>query len=448
MKPIKSKLLEIFVLLLFSCKYAKIEDINQKNINQIKQSGIYIYKGQEKILLRGVNIAHTSKRTVIPWVQREDVERLKRFGLNFIRLTIFWSAIEQEKGKYDKNYIEKIREKIRLFEEFGMYVLVDLHQDLYGFQATDSNEGDGIPQWAQDPECPPFKDLKPWMLNYIDESISCQFESFWNDKNGVQTKYLEMFEFIIEQFHEERAVIGFEIMNEPWPGYSWSNTEEWENKKLREFYNKAIKILRKYTQKLFFYETHPLSDFGYPFYLKKPDGDNLVYAPHIYPISGFLGSQSEGDLLKVFNMHLEHSIQNNVPMLVGEYGVAWSDNDAYKKIKEHIDTFDSNFIGSAIWAYDKSSNYDLGIVDDYGSPLSNFVPVIRPYPELVKGEMKKIKYNDDNTEFSFEFEGEYFILKCPEIFSCFIGSEEITQGNNKINKKEGKISWKMRQKLW
>lgn len=426
----------------YSC--ASKTPIESKEVisSEIKQDGIYLYRGQEKILLRGVNISHTAKRSTIPWIQREDIERLKKFGLNFIRFTIFWSAIEPEKGKYNKDYIEGIREKIRISEGFGIYVLIDLHQDLYGFQATDSNEGDGIPEWARDPECPPFKDLKPWMLNYIDESISCQFESFWNDKNGVQTKYLEMFEFVVEQFHQEKTVIGFEIMNEPWPGYNWENTERWENQKLREFYNKAINIARKYTKKLVFYETHPLSDFGYPFYLQKPEGDNLVYAPHIYPISGFFGSQSKVDVSRTFNMHFEHSINNYVPMIVGEYGVAWSDPECYKKIKEQIDIFDSNFVGSAIWSYDKASNYDLGIIDDYGNPLSNFAPVIRPYPEFVKGEIK-LKYNEANNEFSFELDGEYFIMKCPEILSCFIGSAEITETSKKINKKEGKISWKI-----
>lgn len=81
-----------------------------------------------------------------------------------------------------------------------------------------------------------------------------------------------MLEFLVEHLADEKGVIGFEIMNEPWPGYNWSDTEEWENQKLREFYNNAIQKVRKHTGKLVFYETHPLSDFGYPFYIRKPDG--------------------------------------------------------------------------------------------------------------------------------------------------------------------------------
>ncbi|MCS7212749.1 MAG: glycoside hydrolase family 5 protein [Candidatus Calescibacterium sp.] len=404
------------------------------------QNKIYIYKGEEKILLRGVNIAHTAKRTIIPWVQREDIERLRKFGLNFIRLTLFWSAVEPERGKYDKNYIEKIREILRWVDGLGIYVLIDLHQDIYGFHATHSNEGDGPPEWARDPECPPFKDLDPWMLNYLDESVSCQFESFWNDKNGVQTAYINMFEYVVQQLHNEKGVIGFEIINEPWPGYEWNDTEKWENEKLREFYNKVIKITRKYTQKLIFYETHPLSDFGYPFYLQKPDGNNLVYAPHIYPISAFLGSQSQTDTLSIFNKHLEHSLKYEVPMLVGEYGVAWEDPEAYEKVKEQIDIFDSNFVGSAVWSYDKSSKYDLAIIDDFGNPLSNFVPVIRPYPEFLKGEIKNIKYLQN--ELTFEYEGDYFVLRCPKILDCFIDSEKVSEEQIKISKKKVSVSWR------
>lgn len=403
------------------------------------QNKIYIYKGEEKILLRGVNIAHTAKRTIIPWVQREDIERLRKFGLNFVRLTLFWSAVEPERGKYDKNYIEKIIEILRWVDGLGIYVLIDLHQDIYGFQATHSNEGDGPTEWARDPECPPFKDLDPWMPNYLDESVSCQFESFWNDKNGVQTAYINMFEYVVQQLHNEKGVIGFEITNEPWPGYEWNDTEKWENEKLREFYNKVIKITRKYTQKPIFYETHPLSDFGYPFYLQKPDGNNLVYAPHIYPISAFLGSQSQTDTLSIFNKHLEHSLKYEVPMLVGEYGVALEDPEAYEKVKEQIDIFDSDFVGSAVWSYDKSSKYDLAIIDDFGNTLSNFVPVIRPYPEFLKGEIKNIKYLQN--ELTFEYEGDYFVLRFPKILDCFIDSEKVSEEQIKISKKKVSVSW-------
>lgn len=429
--------LPFILFTVFSCSADKESKINPEKFWQNK---IYIYKGEEKVLLRGVNIAHTAKRTIIPWVQREDIERLRKFGLNFVRLTLFWSAVEPERGKYDKNYIEKIREIVRWTDGLGIYVLVDLHQDIYGFQATHSNEGDGPPEWARDPECPNFKDLNPWMLNYLDESVSCQFESFWNDKNGVQTAYISMFEFVVQQLHNEKTVIGFEIINEPWPGYEWNNTEKWENEKLREFYNKVIKVARKYTEKLIFYETHPLSDFGYPFYLQKPDSDNLVYAPHIYPISAFLGSQSQTDTLSIFNKHLEHSLKYEVPMLVGEYGVAWEDSGAYEKVKEQIDIFDSNFIGSAVWSYDKSSKYDLAIIDDFGNPLSNFVPVIRPYPEFLKGDIKKIEYLQN--ELIFEYEGDYFVLRCPEILECFVDSEKVSGEQIKISKKKVLVSWR------
>lgn len=140
---IRILLLFSFIFVLWSCR----ENETKKRYREdFWQNKTYIQRGEEKVHLRGVNIAHTAKRTVIPWVQRKDIERLRNFGLNFIRLTVFWSAVELERGKYNKDYIEKIRDIIRLTDGLEIYVLVDLHQDIYGFRTSDSNEGDGPPE--------------------------------------------------------------------------------------------------------------------------------------------------------------------------------------------------------------------------------------------------------------------------------------------------------------
>jgi|GEM_PF-2420901 endoglycosylceramidase len=435
-----------FFLLIFSLYFSTGCNFHEGNRKEnFYQCGRFICRGDYKILLRGVNISHTAKRTIIPWVGENEIKILReKWGLNFIRLTVFWAAVEPERDKYNRNYINSLKEIIEIARKYEIYVLVDSHQDIFGFRATDSDEGDGPPEWARDETCPEFQNLKPWMLNYISPAIMCQFDSFWQDKNGVQTSYIKMLGFLAKEFDEYENIIGFEIMNEPWPGTSFLNTEKWENETLREFYKKAINEIRKFSNKLIFYETHPLSDFGWNFYLVKPEGENLVYAPHIYPLPDELMGVSgiNKGLKEVFLMHLEHSLKYDVPMIIGEYGSSWEDEKAYDKIMEHINLFDSNFVGSAIWAYDKASKYSLGIVDDFLNPMTNFLPVIRPYPELVKGTMQKLEYHyhpDGEKEMEFILDGEEFILSCPKIFRCYINGEEIK--DMKITQKEGKIKW-------
>lgn len=54
----------------------------------------------------------------------------QRSGFNLIRLGIFWDGAEPEPGKIDYGYLEKLREIVGLAEKHGIYVILDMHQDL------------------------------------------------------------------------------------------------------------------------------------------------------------------------------------------------------------------------------------------------------------------------------------------------------------------------------
>jgi hypothetical protein len=53
-------------------------------------------------------------------------------GFNAVRLLAIWEAIEPEaKGEYDEAYLDYYEEMVRIAGEHGIYVLVDMHQDLF-----------------------------------------------------------------------------------------------------------------------------------------------------------------------------------------------------------------------------------------------------------------------------------------------------------------------------
>jgi endoglycosylceramidase len=420
-------LLQIFVgyivllHLLISCSTTEKE--KDKRTDIFRTQGMFILTpDDEKILLRGVNISHTAKFSYAPWVGEEELRVLaERFGLNFVRLTIFWKNIEPERGRYDIQYIEKIRQVIRWCEKHSVYVMLDMHQDLFGFQAH--GEGSGMPEWARDNECPSFKNLSPWFVNYLDDSISCQFDSFWKNKNSVLSDFIKAWVLVVKELGQEKAVIGFDVINEPWPGSYWKDDESrkyWEQNILTKFYNQIIKEIRKYSEKIIFYETHPLSDFGAPVNILKPEGENLAYVPHIYTITGTAGQTRPGwnqEIDLTFSNHYTHAQKYNVPIVVGEYGIGYEHPLAAEISRYFIDKFDENFVGSAIWSFDKAPYYDLATLDEYLNPLTNFAPVIRPYPEKVKGEILEIDYDKDKLK--IKARGDYIIFSCPQIKPCF-----------------------------
>ncbi len=53
-------------------------------------------------------------------------------GFNAVRLLAIWEAIEPDaKGEYDTDYLDYYEEMVRIAGEHGIYVLVDMHQDLF-----------------------------------------------------------------------------------------------------------------------------------------------------------------------------------------------------------------------------------------------------------------------------------------------------------------------------
>jgi len=97
-------------------------------------------------------------------------------GFNVVRLLVIWEAIEpKKKGEYNTEYLTYIRKIVQEAKDQGIYVLMDMHQDMFSrhlkvkFNAqpeygvpgsleyqmmslvkdyTDTVQGDGAPRWA------------------------------------------------------------------------------------------------------------------------------------------------------------------------------------------------------------------------------------------------------------------------------------------------------------
>ena len=79
------------------------------------------------------------------------------YGFNCVRLLIHWSKLEPQKGRYNFDYINEIKNAIEDAASYGIYVLLDMHQDAWSkYVATPTTENcdypangwDGAPEWA------------------------------------------------------------------------------------------------------------------------------------------------------------------------------------------------------------------------------------------------------------------------------------------------------------
>ncbi|MFZ4773144.1 MAG: cellulase family glycosylhydrolase [Chlamydiia bacterium] len=214
------------------------------------------------LILRGVNVSGRAKYPVPgtdSYVNRpfslEDARkhlgRIKNLGFNHIRFLTTWDAIEgAAPHQYDEDYLDYVEKFCALAEELELYVVIDMHQDLFSRHLY----GSGAPKWAVeavgldlaklvaadaliDPESliasnPEYLHLI-WFFNY--NRIACQtlFTLFFGGntfapsatyegkpiQDFLQDQYIGALATLMERLKGNPFVIGCNTMNEPHQGF-------------------------------------------------------------------------------------------------------------------------------------------------------------------------------------------------------------------------------------
>lgn len=72
-----------------------------------------------------------------------EIDQLKEWGFNFVRLGVMWEAVESAPGVYNETYLDQIEALIWQLGEKGIYTLVDAHQDVLARRIC----GEGMPNF-------------------------------------------------------------------------------------------------------------------------------------------------------------------------------------------------------------------------------------------------------------------------------------------------------------
>src|SRR5688572_19550239 len=215
-------------------------------------------EGGRQVLLRGLNVnqlgdyfqADPALPTTMPLTER-DFEEIAELCFNVVRLVMNWSAFQPERGAFDAGYVARVREAVRWAARHDLYVVLDMHQDSWGkFIATPPGYTcepglgpavgwDGAPAWAT------FTDgLTTCRANDTRElspAVAQAFQSFYVDRDGIQQELVATWARIARAFARDERVAGFDLLNEPHPGFLVGADQ---SAALGRFYGAAIDAIR------------------------------------------------------------------------------------------------------------------------------------------------------------------------------------------------------------
>lgn len=348
------------------------------------------------VCLRGVNVAGNAK--LPPFIPFEDpswFDRLSSWGFNMIRLTVFWEAIEPQKGVFDECYLDKVEFLVREAAKRGIYVLIDMHQDLYSRFLG----GDGAPEWAFPPDVDPRNNNgfggQFWGLAYfLSSDVKRCFTHFWQS-GELQEHYIGALTRVAERVADVPFVLGYDIMNEPSAGDIPNGGGEFENGYLMPFYRRATEALRAvHPGATVFIEPH-VADM-YSSKLEDPGITGAVFAPHLYnPVSNMLLLYvPDFALFWIFLELLKaKACDLGLPLFIGEFGAHWAirpEGSRNRSVDNALRLFENNFLGCAYWDFSVKdvnawNGEDFSLIDSGGRPRGLEVNV-RPYASRLRGE--------------------------------------------------------------
>ncbi|MBW2528495.1 MAG: cellulase family glycosylhydrolase [Deltaproteobacteria bacterium] len=358
------------------------------------------------VVLRGVNVANEHKQApYLGFHQPEDYARIRdAWGMNSVRFLLTWAAVEPARGELDADYLAALVERIRWAGEAGLWVVLDMHQDVYG----EGFGGDGAPRWTCDEEhYQAFEPTSPWFMNYADEHVVACFDQLWGSAE-LREHFADAWAAVAAALVDEPAVIGFDVINEPYWG-SQAPTA-FEAGALSDFHEQVVARVREHAPAwLAFVEPSAGRNLGIPTSLRPFAFDDAVYAPHSYDAAaesgeGFDPAGRNGLILRL-GLYAEEARSLGAALWIGEYGGNPDDPGITEYMDAQYDGAAAVAASTMYWAYDRDDGYGLLRPDGAEKPLLLDV-LVRPYPERVAGSLLEYHYDEQQRRLTVRYEAD------------------------------------------
>lgn len=334
----------------------------------------------------------------------DDAAFLAIHGFNVLRLGVVPAALMPAPGQIDPTYIDALASTVDDLARHRIFVLLDFHQDGFGPMFN----GNGLPDWMAITDGQPNPKDAVFPLYYVQNpAMQRAFDHFWRnspgpDGTGLQDAFLNGFDDVVTRFAGNPWVLGYEPMNEPWPGSDWQRCADapgcpdLESSLLAPFYDKARAIVARHDQhQLLFAEPFVLFNFGRaPTTAPAIAGPQVALSFHSYALDP-AGEQG------VVREALAAAQTQGIPLFATEFG-ATHDPATLDRIAGELD---AAVIPWAEWAYNEGVLKDPAMeasADNLAHPGA-FAALVRPYPVLINGTPSSIAFDATTRAFTFTY---------------------------------------------
>lgn len=334
----------------------------------------------------------------------DDAAFLEANGFNAMRIGVIWAAVEPRPGVYDDAYLDSIASTVDTLEGHGIVSLLDFHQDLW----NERFQGEGAPAWAVQDGGLPNPQLGFPGNYFANLAQDRAWDSFWANRPaadgvGLQDHLARAWAHVAARFRDSAAVMGYEVLNEPWPGTLWEPCAlpvlgcPLFDATLTRFYQRVATAIRTADPvKTVWIEPNVLFSYVAASNLGTVKDPAIGLAFHDYcGIEAFLKRNTGCSILDGISMSTakRYSTSRDVPWLLTEFGATMD----LPNISGVMDLADRNRLGWLEWAY---TGGDITSADPDGQTLvrdptlpptgDNVVVdklrvLARPYPKVVAG---------------------------------------------------------------
>jgi len=316
-----------------------------------------------RVLLRGFNddaLVSYPNDPPAP-LDEKDAALMERAGFTVVRLGIDWAQLEPVRGQIYQPYLDRVADAVRLFNQHGMYVVLEMHFRL-GWSPSNGYSGapgwahiDGVPNWNPLPRYTWSPSLSPaaWVANTY----------FWTSSDW-QKDFFFTWKAVASRFRAVSGVAGYDLFNEPLP--LPIPPRLFEKYWMWPLYQHAIEAVGSVDgNHLFFVEGILL--FTLDTLMVPLHAPNLVYGNHIYEGSLVppLWNGDPGPVQHTFAVRLKEAAVLNAPLWVGEMGHDLTQSGAMSYVDTLLNDSDDHQLGWAWWQWRESKYW--GVRDRAGS---------------------------------------------------------------------------------